>query len=129
MVGRDKCGPSLLCKKWKRHSDMLGGMRLDSYASSDGKDAIQYSRASSDMVLNGPMVLERRTEKSCSEFGSVVGSVSTRNNSQSDLPFCVIDVSEVTSDRWVQCNDLSDQRHKKGNLELHCECMCGHVLL
>ena len=63
-------------------------MRLESYASSDGKDAIQYCRASSDMVLNGPMVLERRTERnSCSEFGNVIGSVSTRNNSQSDLPF------------------------------------------
>ena len=40
---------------------MSGGMRLDSYASSIGKDAIQYSRASSDMLLSGPMVLERRT--------------------------------------------------------------------
>ena len=59
MVGRDKCGPCLLCKKEKRHSGMLEGMRSHSCSSSDTKDAIQYSRASSDRLPSGPMVFEK----------------------------------------------------------------------
>ena len=63
MVQRDnKCGLCLLCKKEKRHFNMSGGVRSDSYTSSDAKDAIQYSRASLDNFLSSLMVLENRNQ-------------------------------------------------------------------
>ena len=54
-----------------------------------------------------------------------VGSVLTRNNSQKKWsPLGAIDVSEVTSERWVRCNDLSDQRCKKRKSWDAIVCVC-----